>query len=101
MKIRDGIGDADGGWFAKRVSKRVRDGSQTFFWYDRWVGDVPLCTQFSRLFDLATNKLCIVADMCGLGWEVGGEAWSWRRRLWAWEEELVMECSHLVNNVVL
>jgi len=32
---------------------------------------------------------------------VGGEAWSWRRRLWAWEEELVVECSHLVNNVVL
>ncbi|AES96552.1 hypothetical protein MTR_5g038480 [Medicago truncatula] len=39
--------------------------------------------------------------MCALGWEVGGEAWSWRRILWAWEEELIVECSHLVNNVVL
>jgi len=64
VKIRDGVGDADGGWFAERVSKRVGDGSQTFFWYDRWIGDVPLCTRFRRLFDLATNKLCIVADMC-------------------------------------
>jgi len=78
----------------------VGDGSRTLFWYDRWVGNVPLCTRFSRLFDLATNKLCTVVDMCGFGWEVGGEAWSWRRRLWAWEEELVVGYSHLVNIVL-
>jgi hypothetical protein len=39
--------------------------------------------------------------MFTLGWEVGGEAWSWRRRLWAWEEELAEECRHLLNNIVL
>jgi len=101
VKLRDGLGAADGGGFTERVSKTVGDGSDTFFWYDRWLGDVPLRTRFSRLFDLTTNKLCTVADMCALGWEVGGEAWSWRRSLRAWEEELVVECSHLVNNVVL
>jgi len=101
VKIRDGLDEVGGGWFAERVSKRVGDGSSTFFWYDRWLGDVPLRTQFSRLFDLANNKLCTVADMCALGWEVGGEAWSWRRRLWAWEEEMVVEFSHFVSNVVL
>jgi len=56
---------------------------------------------FSHLFDLATNKLSTVADMFALGWEEGGEVRSWRRRLWAWEEELVVECRHLLNDVVL
>ena len=60
-----------GGWFADRVTRKVGDGSNTLFWYDRWVGDVPLCRQFSRLFDLSLNKLATVAEMFFLGWEVG------------------------------
>jgi hypothetical protein len=100
-KIRDGLGDSEEGWFAERVSKRVGDGTSTFFWYDRWLGDVPLRMRFSRLFDLSNNKLCTVADMFHLGWEDGGEAWSWRRRLWAWEEELVGECRSLLKDIVL
>ncbi|AES70860.1 transmembrane protein, putative [Medicago truncatula] len=28
-----------------------------------------------------------------------GGAWSWRRRLFAWEEDLVGECRNLLNNV--
>ena len=39
--------------------------------------------------------------MCDLGWEEGGEAWSWRRHLWAWEEEMLEECRTLLDNVVL
>jgi hypothetical protein len=31
VKIRDGLGDVDGGWFAERVSERMGDGSSTFF----------------------------------------------------------------------
>lgn len=92
VKIRDGeVGD-DGGWFGERVSKVVGDGNNTFFWYDNWLGDVPLCRRFGRLFDLATNKLISVANMFVLGWEEGGGVWSWRRRLWSWEEELLEEC---------
>ncbi|GAU23836.1 hypothetical protein TSUD_379980 [Trifolium subterraneum] len=30
-----------------------------------------------------------------------GEAWKWRRRLYAWEEELVVECVARLANVVL
>jgi hypothetical protein len=55
---------------------------------------------FGRLFDLATNKLISVADMCALGWEVGGEAWSWRRSLWSWEEEMLEECRQLLDGVI-
>jgi len=100
-KIKDGVGEIDGGWFEERASKVIGDGTNTFFWLDRWAGDVPLCWRFARLFDLTTNEFSIVADMCALGWEVGGEAWSWRRRLWVWEEEMVEECRILFNNVAV
>jgi len=89
------VGD-EGGWFGERVSKVLGDGKNTFFWCDNWLGDVPLCRRFSRLFDLARNKLILVADMFVLGWEEGGEAWCWRRRLWTWEEEMLEECRQLL-----
>ena len=66
-RIRDGVGEIDGGWFEERVSKALGDGTNTLFWLDRWVGGVPLCRRFARLFDLSTNKFCAVADTCALG----------------------------------
>jgi len=66
VKIRDGIGESEEGWFAERVSKRVGDGTSTFFWYDKWLEDVSLRTRFSRLFNLSNNKLCTVVDMFNL-----------------------------------
>lgn len=83
------------------MSRKVGDGTNTLFWYDRWLGDVPLCRRFSRLFELAVNKLSTMANVFSLGWEEGGEAWGWRKRLWAWEEEMVVECRHLLNTIVL
>ena len=56
--------------------------------------------QFPRLFDLAVNKGVTVREMERSGWGVGGGAWEWRRRLLAWEEDFVMECSSLLCNVV-
>ena len=100
-KIMDGVGDAEGGWFAERVSKKVGDDTSTYFWYDRWLGDVPFCTKFRRLFDLASNKLSTVADMVVPSGEVVGDAWGWRRGLRVWEEEMLEECRQLLNGVVL
>jgi len=100
-KIRDGeVGD-DGGWFGERVSRFIGDGKNTLFWFDKWLGDVPFCRRFARLFDLATNKMSAVADMCALGWEDGGEAWSWRRRLWTWEEKMLKECRQLLDGIIV
>lgn len=56
---------------------------------------------FPRLFDLAENKGVMVSEMASRGWEVGGEAWEWQRRLLAWEEELVSECYSLLCSIVL
>jgi hypothetical protein len=39
--------------------------------------------------------------MFALGWDEGGEARKWRRRLCAWEEELLVECRLFLLTVVL
>ena len=36
-----------------------------------------------------------------MGLEQGGEGWSWRRRLWAWEEALLEECRALLFDISL
>jgi len=46
------------------------------------------------------NKLAIVSEMNFLGWGVNREALKWRRRLFAWEEELVEECVEHLNSIV-
>jgi len=71
-------------WFDRNVRRMVGDGRTTLFWFDHWVGEMPLRIKFSRLFDLAINKECMVEEMASLGWEVEGRAWEWRRRLLAW-----------------
>ena len=74
------------------MRRKVGDGKDTYFWTDWWVGDAPLCEKFCRLFDLSVVQKATVAEMFVLGWGEGGGAWKWRRRLLAWEEELVGEC---------
>ncbi|MCI48421.1 helicase-like protein, partial [Trifolium medium] len=36
-----------------------------------------------------------------LGWAEGGAAWQWCRQLWVWEEEMLGECTGLLNDIVL
>ncbi|GAU49006.1 hypothetical protein TSUD_406770 [Trifolium subterraneum] len=86
------------GWFKESVVKRVGNGAETFFWTDPWLVGRSLCERFGRLFDLAENKSCSVAEMFALGWEVRGEAWVWRRPLWEWEEEMLKGCQTLLLN---
>lgn len=69
--IHDGIGIGVGNWFDENISKIVGDGRSTFFRMDNWIGEVPLCVRFSRLFDLAKNQTCSVAEMQQFGWDEG------------------------------
>jgi len=100
-RVREGVGSGVGSWFEENTRRIVGDGRGTLFWYDTWVGDVPFRSKFPRLFDLAVNKEQTVEEMMRLGWEPGGGAWDWRRRLLAWEEESVRECYVMLHNVVL
>jgi len=45
--------------------------------------------------------MAIVVEMFSFGWREGGEAWKWRRRLLAWEEDQVTECCVILSNIVL
>ena len=100
-KIRDGLGGVGGGWFQEGVSQLVGDRADTLFRHDTWLGVVPLCVRFRRLFDLAVDKSTTVAQIFFRGWEDGGAGWRWRRRLWVWEEEMLGECIILLRNVCL
>jgi len=99
--IREGVGEGVGNWFEENIRWVVGDGRDTLFWHDKWIGDIPLRLRFPRLFDLAVNKESKVVDMWWLGWGLEGGAWGWRRRLLAWEEESVRECSMLLHNFVM
>jgi len=61
-----------GGWFEENVSRNVGSGADTFFWTNRWIGEISLCERFRQLFDLTVDKWVPVVDMYALGW--GGEA---------------------------
>jgi hypothetical protein len=72
VRIRDGVGEIRDGWFGECVSRKVGDGTDTLFWSDPWVGGIPLCERFGRLYDLVTSKSRTVAEMYASGWEVEG-----------------------------
>jgi len=99
--IRDRGGVGGRGWFDSHVVRRVGDGAETLFWYDRWLGEGPLCERYRRLFELTENKTMSVADLFSVESERWGDLWRWRRRLWQWEEEMLAECRTLLLDVSL
>ncbi len=64
------------GWdsFAKHVSFKVGIGSQIRLWHDRWCEDCPLKEVYPFLFDVASNREAIVADV--LTRQDGGGEWN-------------------------
>jgi hypothetical protein len=67
-RLRDGSGEGEErGWFAEGVERRVGDGATTFFWSDPWLGGVPFCDRFKRLFNLSLHQSRTVAEMSELG----------------------------------
>ena len=88
-------------WFSDNVDRVVGNGVDTLFWTDVWVGEVSLSVRFPRLFDLSVYREVSVAEMSQLGWGEDGQAWSWRRGLFVWEEELVGELTLVLSTVAL
>nr|GFA10581.1 RNA-directed DNA polymerase, eukaryota [Tanacetum cinerariifolium] len=48
--------------FLDHCKKRIGNGKDTCFWYDKWLGDKPLKDLFPCLFALELNKEVTVAD---------------------------------------
>jgi hypothetical protein len=85
IDIRDG-----GSWFAQNITRKIGNGLTTRFWMDCWCGNVPLCESFPRLFSISSYKEGVVGDILR-EWERWRRGdWGWRRRLFVWEEELLV-----------
>lgn len=67
--------------FARSFGRKVGEGSSTFFWLDKWVGNFRLCEMFPRLFHLESQKKVLVGDRGA--WE--GAIWRW---VLGWSREL-------------
>lgn len=100
-RICDGDGSIVGSWFSNNALIIFGNGASILFWLDRWCGDVPLRDRYRLLYDLFEYKLSTVAQMFARGGGEGGEAWKCRKRLWVWEEEMVVECRNLLLTVDL
>ena len=100
-EVKRGVGLGVDSCFDDNSSQVLGDGSSTYFWTDNWVGGVPLRDKYPRLFALAMTRGRTMAEMAYLGWEIGGGAWVWRRRLFAWKEEELRECSLSLSNIIL
>ncbi|CAJ2637211.1 unnamed protein product [Trifolium pratense] len=53
----------DNNWFSQGVIKKLGNGVCTRFWWDTWIGEVPLNVRFPRLFSITTQKDALVADV--------------------------------------
>ena len=45
-RLRDGVSEGVRRWFDENIRKVVGDGRNTLFWYDTWIGDIPLRLKF-------------------------------------------------------
>ncbi|GKB69283.1 putative RNA-directed DNA polymerase, eukaryota, reverse transcriptase zinc-binding domain protein [Tanacetum coccineum] len=42
--------------------KKLGNGQKISFWHDTWLGELPLCNMFPRLYRLETNQNCLVYE---------------------------------------
>jgi hypothetical protein len=80
----------DQDWFSNEIIRRMGNGANTRFWLGRWIGAVPLCDKFPRLFSISLQKESSVANMWSPS-DASGWNLSWRRRLFVWETVLLDE----------
>ncbi|KAK2447294.1 hypothetical protein QL285_006665 [Trifolium repens] len=81
----------EGDWVQEVFSKKLGDGGNTKFWKEPWIGMVPLCSIFPRLFKIALQPDISVK---GMGeWVNGIWCWrfGWRRVFLVWEEDLFLK----------
>jgi hypothetical protein len=85
-------------WWSEAMVREVGNGHSTSFWESKWIGDAPLAMVFPRLFSLSNQKDHKVSDLfCANGtW-----AFSWRRNLFRWEEDLVANLKGILEPVTL
>lgn len=97
ISLLGGDKEADGDWFSEGVTKVIGNGLSTQFWHDPWCGNILLRVRFRRLFQLSLQQGGVVGD---LGSWVGSVwVWDlkWRRPLFVWESDLLVEMLGVVT----
>ncbi|GLT59681.1 hypothetical protein SLA2020_324880 [Shorea laevis] len=89
------------GWLKDGCVRTVRDGKETMFWEDVWIGGESLKEKYPRLFSLATNKRDTIAEVRRDSEGVEEWQWSWRRNLFVWEHNLWQELKGTLSQVQL
>lgn len=51
------------GNFKRGCKITVRNKKNTYFWHDRWLGEIPLVNEFPHLFKMARSKTTEVLDL--------------------------------------
>ena len=67
----------------------MRNGENTKFWHAKWRGSVPLREKYPRLFAMSNQKESLVEDIWRMNGGVREWEFSWRRRFFVWEEEIL------------
>jgi hypothetical protein len=92
--------NVDQNWFSNEIVRKMGNGAQTSFWKECWVGSVPLCPKFPRLFSISLQHEASVASI----WfpnEISNWNLVWRRRLFVWETVLLDELLLFLRAVTL
>jgi hypothetical protein len=50
-------------WFSQELIRKMGAAGQTSFWKDTWLGLIPFCERFPRLFSISVQKEATVADI--------------------------------------
>ncbi|GJU74585.1 RNA-directed DNA polymerase, eukaryota [Tanacetum coccineum] len=83
--------------FWSHCKKRIGNGDDSRFWFDCWIGDVPLRVKFPRLFALDLNKEASVAVKLSAPIDI-----SFRRNARGGiEEHLLADLTSLMDSVTL
>nr|GEY93341.1 RNA-directed DNA polymerase, eukaryota [Tanacetum cinerariifolium] len=83
--------------FWSHCKKRIGNGNDTRFWFDCWIGDIPLRDKFSRLFALKLDKKASVAVKLNAPIEI-----SFRRNArGGLEQHLMADMNSMLDSVVL
>ncbi|GAU35310.1 hypothetical protein TSUD_389350 [Trifolium subterraneum] len=90
--------DAISDWFSEGVTKKVGNGHLTSFWFDPWLGGVPLRTRFQKLFQVSDQSVSTVGEMGSWVESQWVRDLRWRRDLFVWELNILESFYEILNH---
>lgn len=101
QKIEVGGNGIKQNWFSSVTRKEVGSGGDTLLWHKPWLEGEVLSKRFERLFSIILDKNGLISDIVKIRNGSVEREWNWRRTLFQWELERLMELQQLILNVGL